>query len=363
MISTQPEPFAHTYAEARTKFLAAAAGARVESHPEPLRGLELEALAMDVVRVGADDADALMVISSGCHGVEGFCGSGAQVALLHDEAFRTKARLAGVALLFIHALNPWGFSYGRRVTHEGVDLNRNFIDFRRPLPGNPGYDQLAANLLPEHWPPTASNELPIMAYAASYGMAALQQAISAGQYKHPDGLFHGGTTPTWSQQTLRMVLRQHGSRCRLLGWIDLHSGLGESGKGERIYAGRDDDPTKHRAKAWWGNRITFTDDGSSTSSDLHGNLWHAAYDECPQAAYAGITLEFGTQPTEAVLAALRHDHWAARRRQRFDEHVEAARAEMRRAFFTDTPEWKKAVLVQSREAAVQAVDGMAGWRQ
>ena len=362
-MSTQPEPFAHTYAEARTKFLAAAAGARVESHPEPLRGLELEALAMDVARVGADDADALLVISSGCHGVEGFCGSGAQVALLHDEAFRTKARLAGVALLFIHALNPWGFSYGRRVTHEGVDLNRNFVDFRRPLPGNPGYDQLAANLLPEHWPPSASNELPIMAYAASYGMAALQQAISGGQYKHPDGLFHGGTAPTWSQQTLRMVLRQHGSRCRLLGWIDLHSGLGESGKGERIYAGRDDDPTKHRAKAWWGNRITFTDDGSSTSSDLQGNLWHAAYDECPQAAYAGITLEFGTQPTEAVLAALRHDHWAARRRQRFDEHVDAARAEMRRAFFTDTPEWKKAVLAQSREAAVQAVDSMAGWRQ
>jgi Protein of unknown function (DUF2817) len=359
---TQPEPFAHTYAEARTKFLAAAAGARVESHPEPLRGLELETLAMDVARVGADDAESLLIVSSGCHGVEGYCGSGAQVALLQDEAFRNKARLAGVALLFIHALNPWGFSFGRRVTHEGVDLNRNFVDFSRPLPGNPGYDQLAANLLPEHWPPIASNELPIMAYAASYGMAALQQAISGGQYRHPDGLFHGGTSPTWSQQTLRMVLRQHGTSCRRLGWIDLHSGLGPSGQAERIYAGRDDDAAKHRAKAWWGNRVTFTADGSSTSSDLHGNLWHAAYDECPQAAYAGITLEFGTQPAEVVLAALRHDHWAARRRQRFDDHVDAARAEMRRAFFTDAPEWKKAVLAQSREAAMQAVDGMAAWQ-
>ncbi len=361
-MSTPPDPFSSTYAQARAKFLAAAAGTRVESHPEPLRGLELEALAMDVARVGADDADALLVISSGCHGIEGFCGSGAQVALLHDEAFRTRARVAGVALLFVHALNPWGFSFGRRVTQEGVDLNRNFVDFRRPLPGNPGYDQLAANLLPEHWPPTASNELPIMAYAASYGLPALQQAISGGQYRHPDGVFYGGTAPTWSQQTLRMVLRQHGTRCRQLGWIDLHSGLGESGKGERIFACRDDDGAKHRAKAWWGNRITFTEDGSSSSSDLHGNLWHAAYDECPQAAYAGITLEFGTQPTEVVLAALRHDHWAARRRQRFDEHVDAARAEMRRAFFTDTPEWKRAVLAQSREAAVQAVDGMAAWR-
>lgn len=359
---TLPAPFSRTYAEARAKFLAAAAGTRLDSHPEPLRGVELEPLAMDVARVGADDADSLLIVSSGCHGVEGYCGSGAQIALLHDDALRDKARQAGVALLFIHALNPWGFSFGRRVTHEGVDLNRNFIDFRRPPPGNPGYDELAAVLLPEAWPPGVPNERRLMDYGASHGMAALQAAISGGQYRFPDGLFYGGAGPTWAQQTLRLVLRQHASRCKRLGWIDLHSGLGESGIGERIFAAREDDAAKHRAKAWWGNRITFTDDGSSTSSDLHGNLWHAVYDECPQAAYAGITLEFGTQPAEAVLRALRHDHWVARQRRAPDEQAAFARAAMRHAFFTDTPEWKLAVMTQSRAAAVQAIDGMVAWR-
>ena len=359
---SQPDPFARTYAEARAKFVAAADGTQLQSHPEPLRGVELETLAMDVARIGADDADALLIVSSGCHGVEGYCGSGAQVALLQDESFRAKARDAGVALLFVHALNPWGFSFGRRVTHEGVDLNRNVIDFRRPPPGNPGYDQLAALLLPEQWPPGADNQRQLLAYAASKGMAALQSAVTGGQYAHPDGLFYGGAGPTWSQQTLRLVLRQHATRCRLLGWIDLHSGLGESGVGERIFSARDEDGAKHRAKAWWGNCITFTEDGSSTSSDLHGNLWHAVYDECPQAAYAGIALEFGTQPTEAVLQALRYDHWVARRRDPHDEHLEAARAAMRHAFFTDTPQWKQAVIAQTRAASVQAIDGMAAWR-
>ena len=359
---SQPDPFAGTYAEARAKFLVAANGTLLESHPEPLRGLELEALAMDVARIGADDADALLIVSSGCHGVEGHCGSGAQIALLRDEDLRAQARRAGVALLFIHALNPWGFSFGRRVTHEGVDLNRNFIDFRRTPPGNPGYDQLAAFLLPERWPPSADNERHLMAYGAAHGMGALQAAVTGGQYRHPDGVFYGGTAPTWSQTTLRLVLRQHAARCRLLGWIDLHSGLGESGVGERIFSARDEDGAKHRAKAWWGDRITFTDDGSSTSADLHGNLWHAVYDECPQAAYAGIALEFGTQPAEAVLQALRHDHWAARRRDPHDPHVAAARAAMRHAFFTDTPEWKQAVLAQTRAAAVQAIAGMVAWR-
>jgi hypothetical protein len=360
-MSTLADTFAPTYALARARFLAAAGGSPVESHPEPLRGLELETLALDVVRIGAPDADALLIVSSGCHGVEGHGGSGVQVALLEDAAFLAKARAAGVALLFLHALNPWGFSVGRRVTHEGVDLNRNFMDFRRPLPRNAGYDALAPLLLPAEWPPTEANEHQLMAYAAAHGMAALQQAVSGGQYAHPDGLFYGGNAPTWSQQTLRMVLRQHASRCGRLGWIDLHSGLGESGVGERIFACRDDDAAKHRAKAWWGPRLTFTDDGTSTSSDLLGNLWHAAYEECPQATYTGITLEFGTQPLAAVTRALRFDHWVARRRLQHDEQREAARTLMREAFFTDTPAWKKAVLEQGRDAAVHAVDGLRGW--
>ena len=65
------DSFAATYAEARAKFLAAAQGLVIESHAEPRAGLEGEALAMDVVRLGADDAQALLIVSSGCHGIEG----------------------------------------------------------------------------------------------------------------------------------------------------------------------------------------------------------------------------------------------------------------------------------------------------
>jgi hypothetical protein len=71
----------------------------------------------------------LLIVSSACHGVEGYCGSGVQVFALHDDEWRAKARDAGVAVLYIHALNPYGFSHLRRVTQENVDLNRNFHDF------------------------------------------------------------------------------------------------------------------------------------------------------------------------------------------------------------------------------------------
>jgi hypothetical protein len=68
--------------------------------------------------------------------VEGFCGSGVQVFALHDQEWRDLAHAEGVAVLYIHALNPYGFSHLRRATHENVDLNRNFHDFSLPLPVN-----------------------------------------------------------------------------------------------------------------------------------------------------------------------------------------------------------------------------------
>ena len=75
-MTTADTYFAQTYAEARAKFLAAAAaaGLPVTSHLHPLPGHDGEALAMDVVRDGPADAPSLLLVTSACHGVEGFCG-------------------------------------------------------------------------------------------------------------------------------------------------------------------------------------------------------------------------------------------------------------------------------------------------
>ena len=142
--------FAQRYAQARGKFHAAAeaAGLEVHSHPHPMLGQDGEALAMDVVRDGPADADAVLLLSSACHGVEGFCGSGVQVAALGNAALRQAAQAAGVALLYVHGLNPYGFSWWRRTTQENVDLNRNFQDFSQPLPRNTDYDEIAHLLVP-----------------------------------------------------------------------------------------------------------------------------------------------------------------------------------------------------------------------
>lgn len=354
--------FATCYAEARARFLAAAAaaGLDVQSHVHPLTGRDGEVLAMDVARHGPADAERLLVVSSACHGVEGFCGSGVQNALLADAGFAHAAAAAGVAVLYVHALNPYGFSWLRRTTQENVDLNRNWQDFRQPLPRNEGYDAIAHLVVPREWPPSADNEAAIAAFVAAHGMRALQTAFSAGQYAHPEGLFFGGHRPTWSRQTVTHVLEQHGRRCRRLGWIDLHTGLGPSGHGERIFADRDDPAALARARAWWGPEVTSMYDGSSTSSPLTGLLFNVVYEACPQAEYTGIALEYGTQPLDDVMRALRGDQWL----YNHPEAPEPLRAQLKRAmrdaFYVDTPEWKQRIVEQGLEAARQAVAGLSG---
>ncbi len=358
------EPFSQSYAEARRKFLAAAeaAGLDVQSHPHPMLGMDGEALAMDVVRDGPADAAAVLVLSSACHGVEGFCGSGIQVALLADAGLRAAARAAGVALLHVHALNPYGFSWWRRTTHENVDLNRNFQDFSQPLPRNTAYDEIAHLLLPADWPPSAEVVRAEADYIARHGLPAWQRATTSGQYHHPEGLFYGGHNPTWSQQTLRQVLQEHAQTCQRLGWIDIHTGLGPSGLGERIFACRDDAAALARARAWWGGPdgrgVTSFYDGSSTSAPLTGLMWGAAYQECPQAEYTGIALEYGTLPIEQMIDALRADQWVENHPEAPPAQIAAVKRQTRDAFYTDTPIWKQQVLDQAEAAVRQAVAGL-----
>ncbi len=355
--------FAQSYEQARAKFLSAvqAAGLDVEPHAHPMRGRDGELLAMDVVLEGANSARSLLILSSACHGVEGYCGSGIQVSLLHDGTWHETLRASGVAVLYIHALNPYGFSWWRRTTQENVDLNRNFHDFSKPLPKNPRYDELAHLLVPAAWPPSADVNAAIARFMAKHGERGFQEAVSGGQYKYPEGLFFGGHNPTWSHVTLRHVLQEHGARCARLAWIDLHTGLGPNGHAELISACPDDDTAAlQRARQWWGKGVTSLADGTSVSAPLQGLMWQAALQECPQAQYTGMAMEYGTVPMLDVMYALRADQWLENHPESDAGIARAIKSQVRDAFYTDTDAWKEQVLAQAHDAVRKAVAGLAG---
>ncbi|MFM9924923.1 M14 family metallopeptidase [Variovorax sp. H27-G14] len=350
--------FSASYSEARGKFLQAAArrGLAVDSHELSLAGAQGEVLATDVVLDGPADASKVLVVISGVHGVEGFCGSAIQTGMLELGASVQEQARHDLAVLYVHAVNPYGFSHLRRATQENIDLNRNFVDFSKPLPVNAGYAEIHDLLLPPEWPPQPATEDLLDAYRERHGARGLQRAISLGQHVHADGLHYGGSEPAWSNRTFRQILKTYTPRARELASIDIHTGLGPYGVGERIFASFDE-AVLERATRWWG-ALTSVTTGTSTSIPLTGPIQTALAEECPQARHVGICLEYGTWPMSRVSAAMRAEHWLHRHGCADAVKAASIRQEMRDAFFPDADDWKLAVWDQGAQACQQALRGL-----
>ncbi len=315
---------------------------------------------MDIARVGVRDSPRLLVVSSGTHGLEGYCGSGIQVALLEDPAVAAALARTQVELAFVHAVNPYGFAHVRRNNEDNVDLNRNFRDFSQPIPANHAYAEIHGFAVPTRWPPGADTEDALGSYVARHGQDRLQAALTGGQYEFPDGLFFGGHAPAWSNRILREFFRRHAAVRQALCWIDIHTGLGPAGHGEKIYSGPDDPAPLARTRSIFGTDVTSFYARTSTSAEVTGSVSAAAIDECPAVAYAGIGLEFGTVPLVQALGALRADQWLENQGARAPAGVrEGIKRALHDAFYVDTDEWRGMVYGQARAAVLQALHGLA----
>jgi Protein of unknown function (DUF2817) len=364
------EYFSGNYEGAREKFLAAAnvARAQLKAFVHPLKGRSAEVLALDVAVVG-EPSDQRLLVTSGCHGVEGHCGSGVQVAALRDEALLRAASAKRVQLIFAHALNPYGFSWGRRVNEDNVDLNRNFHDFSESLPVNDHYGPLHEILIPHEWPPSAENEALLRREFQTKGMGQMQGAITGGQYTHPDGLHFSGLAPVWSNTQTRRLLREYCHGAAHIAWIDLHSGLGPSGIAERIFSPIHWPEDAHlgpamweRASRWWSSDgltpLTRVGKDSASSDRIRGNIKAAGLWECPQAMFTKVTLEYGTLPPLAVLQAMRGEQWLQLHPQACPTLAKQLRQSLKDAFYVDTYEWKVSVVSQGLQAINQAIAGL-----
>jgi hypothetical protein len=354
-------PFSSNYSEARDKFLQSAeeAGASSWSYKHPELGPDGEVLFTDCAWLGPNDAKAVLVLVSGTHGVEGFCGSGAQIDWLRRREFSLLGEDS--AVLLIHALNPYGFAWKRRVTHENVDLNRNFVDFSQPLPVNAAYDTLAAALKPDDWSEefqTSSRKV-ILQFAQTHGWPALAQAVSGGQYSHADGLFFGGFAPTWSRATLEEIFAQHLSHATNIGIVDFHTGLGPEGYGEPIISNSAGSPEHLRAVQWHGLAAKCLATGESVSAELAGDWMRAAPELLGHAQVTGVSLEFGTVESNQVLEALRADNWLHTHGDPFGPQAAEIKAQIFGAFFIDNDEWRGMILGQSLMTIRQTINGLA----
>lgn len=353
--------FQPTYAAARQAFLdaAASAGGEVIQNLHPLKGPSGETLALDVTSFGSKDAAKVFVTMSATHGGEGFLGSAAQVGWLAEGRYRDVPD--DIAVVLLHGVNPHGFAWLRRVTEGNVDLNRNFLDYREPLPKKPEYDKLHPAICPDDWTEEglAAAEQVLNAYADEHGQKVLNRVVMGGQFSRPDGVFYGGAAPTWSRTTILDVLKSHTQNAEHIALIDFHTGLGPSGHGECYIVGNEGDPAIDRAHDLWGNEgVTLMASKSGQQTHYGYNLTGIARELAPKAFY-GNTLEFGTHPLETVYRALRADNWLHLHGDLNSDFAKQVKADLKEAFCPDTPEWREAVYARSMAVWQRGLDGLA----
>lgn len=353
--------FSADYAEARRKFFDANArcGGTIESCACPARGPEDETLHTDVAWIGSPDAGKVLVTLSATHGVEGFCGSGVQVGSL-DAGFAEELP-PDVALLQIHAINPHGFAWLRRVTEDNVDLNRNFVDHAAPYPENRGYAELAEAIAPREWNDAviAETDRVFEAYAETHGAWALREAVSAGQYSHPGGIFYGGNRQTWSHDRLIEIFRGKLSGARQIAVIDYHTGLGPRGHGERICVHAPGSAALKQAQDWYEGDITSPALGTASSVEITGFNVQGMEAAVPQARVTAIALEYGTQPTDQVRLALRADNWLHLHGEPGSAKGRGIKRQIRDAFYQDQDDWREMVFSRAMETQRLAIRGLA----
>lgn len=351
--------FSADYAAARQRFRQAASslGWRLEAYPIGVAGPGGEELTFDVGCSPGGDPESVLVVSSGVHGVEGFFGSAVQVALLEQWASATPPPTKCV---FLHGLNPFGFSWLRRFDENNVDPNRNFLLPDEPFEGAPDrYAQLDAFLNPRQ-PPAGWDPFTLKAawLIARHGMPALRQAVAAGQYDYPRGLFFGGAGPSRMQQLLGENLPRWLSGSQRVVHLDFHTGLGSRGAYKLLL----DYPLSERQLGWltdWFGTESFEAcDPGGIAYDTRGGFGRWCVSRRLAADYLFAVAEFGTYGPIQVLAGLRAENQAHHWGEPSAASTVGAKERLKELFCPAGDAWRSQVVERSLELVAQAQRGL-----
>ena len=337
--------FTTNYFTARADFCAEAerGGARLSCHPIAGRGPNGEELFIDSASLGHTHPGTLLLLTTGVHGAEAPAGSALLRLWLMEFATRMPKDMGA---LLVHALNPWGFAHGRRTNENNVDLNRNAVS-TFPGPVNPEYARIHPWLNPALPPDDGEAFWPgALWHRLRLGTTVLRQAIAAGQYEFPRGLFYGGDRQQESLEILKRLLNdERFAAVEQVLHLDIHTGLGHRGEYAMLVAEPSTTSLFARlARCFGAARVVSNAPSGFTHYAARGTIAAVTARALPHARVQACTLEVGTYSAVHVLRALRAEnrlyHYGCR---------DANRAARLRAAFGETfcpadPAWRKILL-------------------
>ncbi|MDO6489240.1 DUF2817 domain-containing protein [Colwellia sp. 6_MG-2023] len=375
--------FSENYQEARLRFVEAASllKANLKSFTLPkILAPDGSELCIDTAWVGRADAKVILLCISGTHGPEGFCGSAAQLQTLTDGSIDNLPE--DVAVLFIHALNPYGFAYMSRYNENNVDLNRNWINFD-DIPKTSALCQELNSLLPpidkfneQHFNKALQSLAKLL---EKHGGLAVENALGAGQYSIPEGLGYGGKEREWSSVILAEILSSLNPRTQKIAYLDWHS-LVRSGTDDMVYLcfNKTDDPLFKRCASWWGDHNIRTEAVAEKWNkglgreggrpERHGLVMWGVQDAtqaCQEVA--GGVVEFTDQPLEPLLQKLENmramllSRYFAHNRDLSSEYNQSLYLQSRELWAPSDQSWRELQLQHAQRIFNATLNGAAIW--
>lgn len=353
--------FSANFSDARANFLQACLQARVpvRHHMHALKGPSGETLATDACRIGPADAQDVVVVVSATHGTEGYAGSGIQVGLLETLPGELGP---GQAAVLIHAINPHGFAWTRRVNEDNVDLNRNFVDHEGGnYPENELFERLADYTIPNSLDEAelarclAGRE----AVAREVGEVAVRKAIGKGQYRHPDNVHYGGRTATWSNRVLHDECATQLAQARRAVLVDVHTGLGPYGYGELMTPAHPDDAVFRVLRTCFGDEVHSTTLNTTAYSGSKGSILAGFRPRVAGLQFAAVGLEYGTRERQWMRKVTQADTWLHYHGDEASELGQRIKKDLLDACYPDESPWKNAVWERGQEVVRKSFAGMA----
>ena len=352
--TTCPEAFwAQDYFSARGKFrmLAGRAGAEITTFL-----VAGDDYTMDFA-IFKGSPEKVLIHASGTHGVEGFVGSAIQAKVLSE--WNATSPGTRPTIVFVHAVNPYGFAKLRRFNEENVDLNRNHLtreEWSIALKRDPNIANFAS-LWESVGPRRAPNLLDryLFLFQAGYwvarnGFEACKRAIVTGQYFDETAPYFGGKEQQRSIDVLAEGLRPVMELAKKAIFIDVHSGLGPLGVDTFMV---DDKEQQEVAESIFPHRVE-AHGGAGASSGYELMMGGLSIQKMfPSVNVVEVTEEFGTIPGIFVARNIILENAAYHYAR--DSHLhEITQQWLRDAFYPQTMVFKRKVLAYGLDAFYRA---------
>ncbi len=322
-------------------------------------------LTTDILYIPAQKKkDKLVIFSAGVHGVEGFVGSAVEQMFLKEMLHGID--LSRTGFLLIHAVNPYGMKYFRRVTENNVDMNRN-SDVTRVLfsTQNEGYGELNHFLNPTEKLNTGSLENRFFLITAirqllTSSIQVLRQAIVQGQYKYEKGIYYGGNDFEPQIRALSPYLKKTAAAYKHILHMDIHTGYGERGI-LHLFPNPIKDLRKKSMlqEVFRGYRIDWGD--SDDFYTLTGDFSELTGKLLPEKIFLPMTLEYGTMNSQTTVGSIKSLHIMILENQGIhhgyesDEDREEISRLFREMYFPASGAWRSEIIRISRKLIPGAI--------